>query len=76
MLISYCFFRDIKASLFISELEKGKKLAQFMMQKLPHIIPFAEVGFLSSLQLKKVSLMIHVIKIIFLSVFYKTYHVT
>ena len=37
-------YRDIKASQFISELEKGKKLAQFMMQKLPHIIPFSEVG--------------------------------
>ena len=47
---SIIYFRDIKSSLFISELEKGRKLAQFMMQKLPHIIPFSEVGTPQSLK--------------------------
>ena len=37
--------------MFISELEKGKKLAQFMMAKLPHILPFSEVGFSSSINM-------------------------
>ena len=35
--------RDIKPSVFITELEKGKKPAVFLMQRLPHIIPFSEV---------------------------------
>lgn len=35
--------RDIKPSHFVSELEHGKKAAQFLMQHVPHIIPFSEV---------------------------------
>ncbi|XP_076453206.1 ubiquitin-protein ligase E3B-like [Babylonia areolata] len=34
--------RDVKPSHFVSELEHGKKTAQFLMQQVPHIIPFSE----------------------------------
>lgn len=34
--------RDVKPSTVISELEAGRKSAQFLMQKVPHIIPFSE----------------------------------
>ncbi|XP_014785402.1 ubiquitin-protein ligase E3B isoform X2 [Octopus bimaculoides] len=34
--------RDVKPSTIISELEAGRKNAQFIMQKIPHIIPFSE----------------------------------
>lgn len=34
--------RDVKASHFVGELEHGKKTAQFLMQHVPHIIPFGE----------------------------------
>jgi len=35
--------RDIKASTFLGELDRGKKSAVFLMNKIPHIIPFSEV---------------------------------
>ena len=38
------FDRDIKASSFIGELERGKKTAHFLLQKVPHIIPHPEVS--------------------------------
>ncbi|KAK7473434.1 hypothetical protein BaRGS_00035310 [Batillaria attramentaria] len=34
--------RDVKPSHFVGELEHGKKTAQFLMQQVPHIIPFCE----------------------------------
>ncbi|XP_048241193.1 ubiquitin-protein ligase E3B-like [Haliotis rufescens] len=34
--------RDVKASHFMGELERGRKTVQFLMQKVPHIIPFHE----------------------------------
>ncbi|XP_060602901.1 ubiquitin-protein ligase E3B-like [Ruditapes philippinarum] len=34
--------KDVKPSSFLSELDKGRKLAQFILQKIPHIIPFGE----------------------------------
>ncbi|KAK3084530.1 hypothetical protein FSP39_014813 [Pinctada imbricata] len=34
--------RDVKPGVFISELEKQKKTAVFLMQHTPHIIPFSE----------------------------------
>ncbi|KAL5016325.1 hypothetical protein ScPMuIL_005914 [Solemya velum] len=34
--------RDLKASAFITELERGRKIAVFLLQKVPHIIPFSE----------------------------------
>lgn len=39
---NHWLIRDIKPSVFIAELEKGKKPAVFLMQRLPHIIPFSE----------------------------------
>ncbi|WAR01504.1 UBE3B-like protein [Mya arenaria] len=36
---------DIKPSSFLAELERGKKTAQYIMQKIPHIIPFSEDGY-------------------------------
>lgn len=40
-LINYSF-RDLKVSSFIKDLENGKKTAQILMQKVPHIIPHKE----------------------------------
>ncbi|KAL4223687.1 Ubiquitin-protein ligase E3B [Mactra antiquata] len=40
--VGHWLIRDIKASSFINELDKGKKLAQYILQKIPHIIPFSE----------------------------------
>lgn len=37
-------FRDVKPSHFMAEFEKEKKTALFLMQKVPHIIPFNEVS--------------------------------
>ncbi|XP_041348845.1 ubiquitin-protein ligase E3B-like [Gigantopelta aegis] len=34
--------RDVKASQFVGELEKGRKTTTFLMQHVPHIIPFHE----------------------------------
>lgn len=34
--------KDIKPRTFIEELDKGKKLTQFVMQTVPHILPFSE----------------------------------
>jgi len=44
IIIDHLFFRDVKPSGFLMELEKGKKTAQFILQKIPHIVPFAEVS--------------------------------
>ena len=38
-----CVFRDVKPSMFITELERGRKTATFLLQKVPHIIPHKEV---------------------------------
>ncbi|WAR01500.1 UBE3B-like protein, partial [Mya arenaria] len=38
-------YLDIKPSSFLAELERGKKTAQYIMQKIPHIIPFSEDGY-------------------------------
>ncbi|XP_055959426.1 ubiquitin-protein ligase E3B [Patella vulgata] len=37
---NHWLIRDVKPSLFMSELERGRKPVQFLMQKVPHIIPF------------------------------------
>lgn len=34
---------DLKMSVFLAELERGRKTSQFLMQKAPHIVPFDEV---------------------------------
>ncbi|KAK6968619.1 ubiquitin-protein ligase E3B [Biomphalaria glabrata] len=39
---SHWLIRDVKPSHFMAELEKEKKTALFLMQKVPHIIPFNE----------------------------------
>ncbi|CAG2202036.1 UBE3B [Mytilus edulis] len=39
---NHWLIRDVKPSVFMAELEKGKKPAVFLMQRLPHIIPFSE----------------------------------
>ena len=39
-----CFRDCVKPSHFVSELEHGKKTAQFLMQHVPHIVPFSEVS--------------------------------
>lgn len=36
-------YREIRVSSFMSDLERGKKAAQVLMQKVPHIIPHKEV---------------------------------
>lgn len=38
--------REIRVSSFMSDLERGKKAAQVLMQKVPHIIPHKEVRFI------------------------------
>lgn len=35
--------KDVKVGVFMSELDKGKKAAQVLLQKVPHIIPHKEV---------------------------------
>ncbi|KAK7087302.1 ubiquitin-protein ligase E3B-like isoform X2 [Littorina saxatilis] len=40
--LEHWLVRDVKPSHFVSELEHGKKAAQFLMQHVPHIIPFGE----------------------------------
>ena len=37
-------FRDIKPVLFVSELEKGRKSAEFLLKRAPHILPFNVVS--------------------------------
>ncbi|XP_059171742.1 ubiquitin-protein ligase E3B-like [Physella acuta] len=39
---NHWLIRDVKPSHFMAELEKEKKTALFLMQKVPHIIPFNE----------------------------------
>ncbi|XP_052798070.1 ubiquitin-protein ligase E3B-like [Mya arenaria] len=39
---NHWLIKDIKPSSFLAELERGKKTAQYIMQKIPHIIPFSE----------------------------------
>lgn len=34
--------KDVKPSNFVAELERGKKVAQYLLQKVPHIIPHPE----------------------------------
>ena len=43
----------MKPSHFVSELEHGKKTAQFLMQHVPHIVPFSEVSVACSSYCKK-----------------------
>ncbi|ESO98574.1 hypothetical protein LOTGIDRAFT_201597 [Lottia gigantea] len=37
---NHWLIRDVKPSLFMAELDRGRKSVQFLMQKVPHIIPF------------------------------------
>ncbi|KAI0213900.1 Ubiquitin-protein ligase E3B [Lamellibrachia satsuma] len=50
--------RDIKASFFIAELDRGKKAAQFLLQRVPHIIPHRDrvILFRSYVMKEKVAL--------------------
>lgn len=41
---TFLLFREVKMSVFVSELEKGRKSVQFLMQRVPHVIPFKEVS--------------------------------
>ena len=43
IVVLVCVFRDVKPSMFITELERGRKTATFLLQKVPHIIPHKEV---------------------------------
>lgn len=50
--------RDIKASFFITELDRGKKATQFLLQRVPHIIPHRDrvILFRSYVMKEKVAL--------------------
>ncbi|KAK2176480.1 hypothetical protein NP493_662g01045 [Ridgeia piscesae] len=50
--------RDIKPSFFIAELDRGKKAAQFLLQRVPHIIPHRDrvILFRSYVMKEKVAL--------------------
>ena len=40
----FCFiFSEVKPSSFLSELDKGRKSAKFLLETVPHIIPHKEV---------------------------------
>ncbi|XP_064612255.1 ubiquitin-protein ligase E3B-like [Liolophura sinensis] len=38
----FWMIKEVKMSVFVSELEKGRKSVQFLMQRVPHVIPFKE----------------------------------
>ena len=42
--ISVSCYRDVRPALFISSIDKGNKTSQFLLQKMPHMIPHKDVS--------------------------------